>query len=65
MGDQESRAIEELLDRLRGAYPDVPAETVGTAVRAAQAELAGNPIRDFVPVLVEHGARERLRPRDP
>ena len=24
-------------------------------------ELEGNPIRDFIPVLVEHGARERLR----
>ena len=59
--DQERRAIEELVDRLRAAYPDVPAETVDTAVQAATAELANHPIRDFVPVLVERGARERLR----
>ena len=61
MDDQESRAIGEVVNRLRAAYPDLPAETVGTAVRAAQAELADHPIRDFVPVLVERAARERLR----
>ena len=59
--DQESRAIDEVLNRLRTAYPDVPADTVDTAVRAAQAKLADHPIRDFVPVLVERGAREQLR----
>ena len=61
MDDQESRAIGEVVNRLRAAYPDLPAETVGTAVQAAQAELADHPIRDFVPLLVERAARERLR----
>ena len=59
--NQESRAIEELLSRLRAAYPDVPAQTVAAAVQAAQAELADHPIRDFMPLLVERSARERLR----
>jgi hypothetical protein len=61
MEDQETKAIEELLDRLRAAYPDVPPETVSAAVQAARTDLAGNPIRDFAPVLIEHDARERLR----
>ncbi len=61
MEDQETKAIEELLDRLRAAYPDLPPETVSAAMQAAQTDLAGNPIRDFALVLIEHDARERLR----
>lgn len=30
-------------------------------VHEAHHELDGNPIRDFIPVLVEHEARERLQ----
>ena len=57
MEEQENRAIGRFSTACEPTSPDVPAETVSTAVQAAQAELAGHPIRDFVPVLIERNAR--------
>ena len=59
--DSEVRAVEELINRLAARFADVPADTVRQIVNASWDRFTGTPIRDFVPVLVERSARERLR----
>lgn len=55
----EGEAIEQVLNRLTDRFPEVPVETVRLTVRKAHDDLDG-PVRDFVPLLVEHAAREVL-----
>jgi hypothetical protein len=55
----EAAAIAEVEERLADRFPEVSPEVVEAAVRAAHAEVQG-PIRDFVPLLVEHAARDHL-----
>ncbi|MEZ0448771.1 three-helix bundle dimerization domain-containing protein [Cellulomonas sp. ICMP 17802] len=57
----EGHAIDEVVDRLAQRFPDIPAVTVREVVEAQLAQFAGSPVRDFVPVLVEHEALELLR----
>ena len=40
-------------------FPHLGDEVIEAAVRMAYSTLTG-PVRDFVPLLVEHAARERL-----
>lgn len=47
--------------RLREKFPQVPATEVDAAVRAELDELAGRPVRDYIEVLTERGAKKRLR----
>jgi hypothetical protein len=56
----EWSAIEQLVDRLRSTYPDVPGDTVATVVHHNHARFDGRPVRDFVPLFVERGARKDL-----
>ena len=58
----EEHAVEAVEERLRARFPDLAPADVRDVVRHAHAELTG-PLRDFVPVLVEHAARERLARR--
>jgi len=62
---EEDRAIAEAVVRLRKQFPDVPADDVAAAVEASRPEFEPNPIRDFVPLFVERGAKDRLRSRAP
>jgi hypothetical protein len=62
---EENRAIGEVIVRLRKQFPDVPADDVAAAVEASRPEFEPNPIRDFVPLFVERGAKDRLRSRAP
>ena len=55
----EVAALGEVQERLSERFPDLEPDVVEAAVRVAHSELTG-PIRDFVPVLVEHIARDRL-----
>ena len=55
----EMTALARVQLRLQEHFPDLHAEVVEAAVRLAHSELTG-PVRDFVPVLVEHAARDRL-----
>jgi hypothetical protein len=55
----ENKALQEVQRRLNERFPHLGEELVEAAVRVAAAELTG-PIRDYVPVLVEHTARDRL-----
>lgn len=57
----EEQAVHAVIDRLAGRFPQLEREDIATVVHEAHHELDGNPIRDFVPVLVEHEARERLQ----
>ena len=51
--------MEEVVERLSERFPDVSREVVEAAVRVEHEGLDG-PVRDYVPVLVEHAARDRL-----
>ncbi len=55
----EKIALTEVQGRLTQRFPELSAEVIEAAIRLAHADLTG-PIRDFVPVLVEHMARDRL-----
>lgn len=55
----ERRALAEVQARLEERFPDLHPDVVAAAVSLAHSELDG-PVRDFVPVLVEHAARDRL-----
>lgn len=59
--EDEARAVDQVIDRLAQRFPDVPRDRVAAIVGEEHQVLEGNPIRDFVPVLVEHEARDRLR----
>lgn len=57
----EDKAVSEVADRLAERFPSVPRARIDEIVQAEREALEGKPIRDFVPVLVEHGAKARLR----
>ncbi len=57
--NNEEHAVQAVEERLRARFPDIDAAEVKDVVHGAHAELTG-PLRDDVPVLVEHAARERL-----
>ena len=56
----EWTAIQQVVDRLRQSYPSVPPDTVTTVVHQNHAQFDGRPVRDFVPLFVERGARQEL-----
>ncbi|TFD71192.1 three-helix bundle dimerization domain-containing protein [Cryobacterium sp. Hb1] len=58
---QEQNAVDDMVRRLEVRYADLPADRVKTVVTACHASLSDKPIRDFIPVLVEHAARSQLR----
>ena len=57
----EDDAIATVLERLAGRFPAVERRRIETVVNEAREHLADGPIRDFVPVLVEHESFKRLR----
>lgn len=59
--DEENAAVEKVVERLEERFPDVDPSVVEHVVDEEHHNLDGNPIRDFVPVLVEHEARDRIR----
>jgi len=61
--DDEARALDEVLRRLRDRFPEVPAEVVSGIVWAERQRLDGRPIRDFMPLLVERASADQLRRR--
>jgi len=62
--EDELRAVEKLADELIERHPEIPADSVRTIVTESHHELDGAPVRDFVPTLVSHSAREKLRKQD-
>ncbi len=57
----EEAAVEKVVDRLAARFPSVDPEHVEEIVDAEVHELDGARVRDYVPVLVEHQAMDRLR----
>jgi len=57
---KEQAALRLVGEALSARYADVDPTQVVEAVEQARSALAGAPIRDFVPVLVERRARELL-----
>jgi len=45
---------------LKQSYPGVGPDTVTTVVHHNHARFDGRPVRDFVPLFVERGARRQL-----
>jgi hypothetical protein len=56
----EWSAIERLVVRLKEVYPKIPGDTVATVVHHNHARFDGRPVRDFIPLFVERGARHEL-----
>jgi hypothetical protein len=59
--DHEDQAVSQVVDRLAERFPDRPRSVIEDVVSEQRHLLDGKPIRDYVPVLVEHGAKARLR----
>ena len=55
----EHRAVDEVSMRLSARFPALSADVVRSTVQDEHAKLVGR-VRDYVPVLVERAARERL-----
>jgi hypothetical protein len=58
---EEVQALAQVAERLRGRFPDAPADTIDQLVKQVHHEFDGHPIRDFIPVLVEREAVDHLR----
>jgi hypothetical protein len=56
----EQAAMERLVERLTGQFPELPRDEIVRTVHGEYAEYADSRIRDFVPVLVERRARREL-----
>lgn len=60
-GPDEKTQLAQVVQKLEEKFPSVSTQEIEVIVAEQAALLDGNPIRDFVPRLVEHGARARLR----
>ncbi len=58
---QEEQSIAKVIDHLLERFPTLGRDRVETVVEESRSLLDGNPIRDYVPVLVERTAKDRLR----
>jgi hypothetical protein len=59
----EQEAIDEVCERLRHRFGSIERQEVGSVVHGVAEEFSGARVRDFVPVLVEHIAKDRLASR--
>lgn len=60
--EDEFLALDAVVDRLAARYPAVSREQVEEVIREEHEALAG-PIRDYIPILVERQAKDRIRGR--
>ncbi len=56
----EEHAVEQVCQRLAARFPNLAPDNVRLAVEQAHNSMAGAPVRNYVPVLVEHAARKAL-----
>ena len=59
--DAEQMAIMHLAQRLSLRFPKIPPVLVARVVRETYNRYGAHPSREFVPILVEDVARDRLR----
>jgi len=57
----EDIAVEHAAERLADRYPQVPRERIDELVEKHHEEFEGAPVRDFVPVLIEHDVKQELK----
>ena len=60
----EQTQIEHVVTRLSATYPAVPPTRVVEVVQTIHARFDGRPLRDFVPLFVERGARGEIAALD-
>ena len=58
--EQEQQNIAQTVEKLTKLHPNVAPADVRRAVDRAHKRFEGEPIRDFVPLLVERRAQEEL-----
>ena len=58
---QEDQGVAKVVDHLAEEFPTLGRIRVEQVVDEAHYLLKGNPIRDYVPVLVQRTAKNRLR----
>ncbi len=58
---QEREAVEAVAARLKKKFPDLPQEHVAQIVESQYERLGTARLRDYIPVLVEHSAKQVLR----
>ena len=61
--EEEQAQLERVTVRLSSRFHQLSAAAVAAAVHAAEADLQAAAIRDFIPLLVEKEARDRLEAR--
>ncbi|GAA4060521.1 three-helix bundle dimerization domain-containing protein [Agromyces indicus] len=59
--EDERTLVGRIPDRLAAHFPEIAPERIAEVVEQEYRRFDGRPIRDFVPVLTEHQARDRLR----
>jgi hypothetical protein len=57
----ESEALTHVAHRLRSRFPHVAPSTITEMVNRCHRSYDGRPIRDFVPLLIEHDVLDTLR----
>ena len=60
-GPDEEQQIASVIEQLEQRFPAFSTQEIEVIVAEQVALLDGNPIRAYVPRLVEHGARSKLR----
>jgi hypothetical protein len=62
MDDTEKHeTIAKVTDRLSARYPETPRSYIASVVAEEYEQLDSSRIRTYIPTLVEHGAKDRLR----
>ncbi|WP_235493401.1 three-helix bundle dimerization domain-containing protein [Leifsonia sp. Leaf336] len=56
----EEVAIGHAVDRLAERFPAVPRDRIIDLVHQRHLEYTGAPVRDFIPVLIEHDVKREL-----
>ena len=56
----EAQAIALVVERLQARFPQTPRDVIARAVSEAHREFDDQPIRDYVPLLVERQVRDQL-----
>lgn len=56
----EKQAVDKVIDRMHEKFPSLAREHIEQIVTTEHQAFDGNPVRDYVPVLVERRAKVRL-----
>lgn len=59
-GEDEARALVAVINNLSERFPEMPRPDIESVVAEEHGNLNGGPVRDYVPLLVEHAAKKRL-----